>query len=168
LFGMKKTTAFIDKVKLKMPIFGTLFLKIEIARLSAFLSILLNSGYRANEAIPMAPRVIHNEYVKYNVKQAGYLMDSGATLHSAFGGFPLFPKFFVSMIGIGENVNNVSKTIMNIKEAYDKEVAATVDMVISSVKPMITILSGFFIAWMGLAVFSPMYGTISNISSSMH
>ncbi len=163
----RRLSIFYDGLKLKLPLFGKLFLKIEMARLSAFLSILINSGYKANEAILLAPRIIVNRYIRNAVDLAGHTMQSGATIYSSFETHSIFPKFFLSMLGIGEKVNDIAGTIANIKESYDKDVRSTAEFIISSVKPMITIFIGFMIGWMAFAVFVPMYDTISTISDGV-
>jgi len=167
LLNWKKGAIFVDKVKLKIPLFGQLLLKIEIARLSAFISILIHSGYKVNEAIMMSPRVIMNRYIRTQVEYVGIIMSSGDTLHSSFSKFKIFPKFFISMIGIGEAVNDVEGTIMNIKETYDKEVINTAEFVINSMKPIMTMFTGLIVGWMGVAIFSPMYSSITNISTGL-
>lgn len=167
ILKMKKTIIYIDKYKLRVPIFGKLLLKMDMARLAAFISILICSGYKANEAIKMSPRVIMNHYIKKSIEDVEKIITNGATLHTAFSKFSVFPKFFVSMIGIGESVNDIEGTIVNIKESYDKEVAVTVDFVISSVKPIIVVLTGVIIGWMGMAVFGPMYASIGNLSTGL-
>ena len=68
--------------------------------------------------------------------------------------------------GIGEEVNQIERTVMNIKEIYDKEVKSSAEFVISSVKPMITIFMGSLIGWMAVAIFSPIYTSISAISKT--
>ncbi len=165
--GMRKLAGMIDRAKLKMPIFGRFLLKIEIARLSSFLAILINSGYKANEAILLSPRVVVNIYIRHIIEDVGNIMLSGDTIHGAFSQFKIFPKFFIAMLGIGEAVNDIQGTILNIKEAYDKEVRSSVELVISGVKPLVTILTGFIVGWMGMAVFGPMYSSIVNLSGAM-
>ena len=115
----------------------------------------------------MSPRVIMNRYIRTQVEYVGIIMSSGDTLHSSFSKFKIFPKFFISMIGIGEAVNDVEGTIMNIKEAYDKEVTNTADFVINSMKPIMTMFTGLIVGWMGVAIFSPMYSSITNISTGL-
>lgn len=165
--GMIKLASIVDRAKLHIPIFGGFLLKIEVARLAGFLSILINAGYKANEAVVMSPRVIANMYVKQAVEIAGHIMSSGATIHNAFSQLKIFPKFFISMLGIGEAVNDVQGTIVNIKESYDRDVRSSVEMVIGSVKPLITIFTGVIVGWMGMAVFGPMYQSVVNLSSTV-
>lgn len=167
LLNWKTLSIGYDKIKLYFPMFGKLFLKIEMARFSAFLSILINSGYKANEAISLSPRVIVNRYIKNALEFAAKKMESGSTIYAAFSSYSVFPKFFLSMIGIGEKVNDVAGTIGNIKDAYDKDVKATSEFIISSVKPIITVFIGFMIGWMAFAVFFPMYQTVSSISDGV-
>ncbi|QED23760.1 type II secretion system F family protein [Candidatus Deianiraea vastatrix] len=166
-FKIIPAVKFIDMCKLKMPIFGTLLLKIEIARLAAFLSILIHAGYKANEAILMAKNVMVNYYVKDAVDKVGVIMSEGETLYNSFKRFKVFPKFFLSMIGIGETVNDIEGTIMNIKESYDKDIDSTVELAIASVKPIITIISAIIVGWMGSAIFGPMYNSLTGMTNSM-
>ena len=163
---LERVSVIYDKIKLKIPLFGSLLLKIEMARLSSFLAILIHSGYKANDAITMCPKVVVNRYIRKSAVNVSDIMVAGSTILNAFSSQKVFPKFFLSMIGIGEEVNQIERTVMNIKEIYDKEVKSSAEFVISSVKPMITIFMGSLIGWMAVAIFSPIYTSISAISKT--
>ncbi len=164
--NLERVSVVYDKIKLKIPLFGGLLLKIEMARLSSFLAILIHSGYKANDAITMCPKVVVNRYIRKSAVNVSDIMVAGSTILNAFSSQKVFPKFFLSMIGIGEQVNQIERTVMNIKEIYDKEVKSSAEFVISSVKPMITIFMGSLIGWMAVAIFSPIYTSISAISKT--
>jgi type II secretory pathway component PulF len=114
----------------------------------------------------MCPKVVVNRYIRKSAVNVSDIMVAGSTILNAFSSQKVFPKFFLSMIGIGEEVNQIERTVMNIKEIYDKEVKSSAEFVISSVKPMITIFMGSLIGWMAVAIFSPIYTSISAISKT--
>jgi general secretion pathway protein F len=133
---------FADRWKLKLPLFGKLFLKAEIARLARTLGILLISGIPILSALEIAKQVIQNRVI------------AGA-MDSVKAG--LFPPIVYHIIATGQISGNVEDGLINIADMYDDEVELTTKTLTSLLEPVILLFMGAVVAFIVLAVLLPIF-----------
>ena len=105
---------FIDNLVLKIPLFGDLILKSELASMSDTLSTLINSGISIVEAIERCINASNNEIIKIALRRSISLVTQGQELSYAFGTAKIIPKLLVSMIKIGEETGALSFMLENL------------------------------------------------------
>ncbi|MHC4543161.1 MAG: type II secretion system F family protein [Planctomycetota bacterium] len=146
----KEGREFADRWKLKLPLFGKLFLKVEIARLARTLGILLISGIPILSALEIAKQVIQNRVI------AG-AMDSVKDLVNAIRKTGLFPPIVYHIIATGQISGNVEDGLINIADMYDGEVELTAKTLTSLLEPVILLFMGVVVAFIVLAVLLPIF-----------
>lgn len=153
----KEGRLFVDRWKLKLPLFGKLFLKLEIARLTRTLGILLISGIPILQALEIAKQVIQNRVIAGAMDSVKDLVSKGDAIASAIRKSGLFPPIVYHIIATGEIGGNVEDGLINIADMYDGEVELTTKTLTSLLEPVILLLMGAVVAFIVLAVLLPIF-----------
>ena len=146
-----------DRWKLKLPLFGKLFLKAEIARLARTLGILLISGIPILQALEIAKQVIQNRVIANAMDSVKDLVGKGEAIASAIRKTGLFPPIVYHIIATGQISGNVEDGLINIADMYDNEVELTTKTLTSLLEPVILLFMGAIVGFIVLAVLLPIF-----------
>ena len=153
----KEGREFADRWKLKLPLFGKLFLKVEIARLARTLGILLISGIPILSALEIAKQVIQNRIIAGAMDSVKDLVSKGDAIANAIRKTGLFPPIVYHIIATGQISGNVEDGLINIADMYDGEVELTTKTLTSLLEPVILLFMGAVVAFIVLAVLLPIF-----------
>ncbi len=153
----KEGREFADRWKLKMPLFGRLFLKAEIARLTRTLGILLISGIPILNALEIAKQVIQNRVIANAMDSVKDLVGKGEAIANAIRKTGLFPPIVYHIIATGQISGNVEDGLINIADMYDGEVELTTKTLTSLLEPVILLIMGAIVGFIVLAVLLPIF-----------
>ena len=143
----------IDKLKLKMPIFGGIINKIDSAKFCQFFAMTFKSGLGVIECLEAASGVIKNRAIKNSITSVKQQVSDGQSLAKALASSGYFPNLVVRMFKIGEESGNMESALQNIKYFYDREINDSIDRLVGMIQPTLTIVMGGMIAWITIAVF---------------
>ena len=144
-----------DRWKLKLPLFGKLFLKSEIARLARTLGILLISGIPILQALEIAKQVIQNSVIADAMDSVKDLVGKGEAYAIRKTG--LFPPIVYHIIATGQISGNVEEGLINIADMYDGEVELTTKTLTSLLEPVILLFMGAVVGFIVLAILLPIF-----------
>jgi len=156
----------IAKLISKAPWIGELLSKIEAARFLTFFSVMYGSGSRIELILEKAADVVNNQYLRGQLKHVVSMVTQGAAVDDAIQRVKVFPRSVTKMISIGFKSGNIDDVFKNARYFLDREIGEQVDLLVSSVKPAMIVITGTFVAWMAVAIFSPIYSNIANFSDS--
>ena len=111
---------FIDNLILKIPLFGDLILKSELASMSDTLSTLINSGISIVEAIERCINASNNEIIKIALRRSISLVTQGQELSTSLESAKVIPRLLISMIKIGEETGALSFMLENLANFYKR------------------------------------------------
>ena len=163
------TAVKIDYLKLKIPLFGNLLLKIDTSRFITFFSIMYKNNADILEIMESVSNIVSNRYFGKRILIVRQRIADGETIFGAINKETSFPIMFRKMMSICEATGEVGNVLENVRFFYDTEVKETTEKVVGMIKPITTILLGLMVAWMGSAMLGPIYmniGSIGDISSS--
>jgi general secretion pathway protein F len=146
-----------DRSKLKVPLFGGLFLKLEIARLARTLAALLVSGIPILGALEIVKGVVQNRFIGAALDSVKDLVGKGHNIADAVRQTRLFPPVVVHIIAIGQLSGNMESGLMDIAEMYDNEVEMTARTLTSLLEPAILLVMGAVVGFIVLAVLLPVF-----------
>jgi len=162
-FALK--TAFIrlqfDTLKLRLPVFGTLFKYIYLMRFTRSLSTLIKGGVTITKSLEIVADIIGNEVYK------GLVLD---TLESINDGNPVYlvmdrsryvPKMVPQMISVGEKTGKLDSVLDRVTEFYGRETSNMLDNLTKLMEPIIMVVMGVGVGIMVAAVIMPMYNMAS-------
>lgn len=163
VFGARKmvptfAVAF-DATLLRLPVFGIVISKTEVARFSQSFAILFRSGCSVAECIDHAIGTLGNLAIRERAQTAKQRILEGKALSQALDS--ILPPFALGVLRTGERGGNLSKSFEDIVTAYDREAGAAVDSFIGTLEPSLTLAIGALLAWTVLSVLGPLYGSLS-------
>ena len=146
-----------DWVKLKMPIFGSLFQKVALSRFSRTFATLIRSGVPILGALEIVSATSGNRLVEDAVQECMTNVKEGEPLAEPLAEHWVFPPMVTRMISIGERSGALEALLEKISEFYDQQVAATVETLTSLIEPIMIGVMGFIVGGIVLAVFLPIF-----------
>ena len=145
----------LDAIKLRIPVFGDLFRKVAISRVTRTLSTLTRSGVAILQAMEIVERTAGNEVYAKAVRDAADAVRNGETLAEPLMRSGVFPAMVTRMIGVGEKTGALEGMLMKISDFYDSEVKATVDSLTSLIEPILIGFMGLVVGGIIIALFMP-------------
>jgi general secretion pathway protein F len=156
-YRTEKGRLYADRTKLKLPLFGGLFLKLEVARLSRTLGILLVSGIPILSALDIAKQVIQNRVIATALDSVKDLVSKGDAIANAIRKTGLFPPIVHHIITTGQASGNLEEGLINIADMYDNEVELTTKTLTSLLEPLILLFMGAVVGFIVLAILLPIF-----------
>jgi type IV pilus assembly protein PilC len=155
----------IDRIKLKVPVFGKLHHKIALARFSRTLGTLLVSGVPILQALETVAGTVGNGIIAEAVMQARARIREGDRINDPLEKSRMFPPMVVHMISIGEESGALDSMLAKIAEFYEQEVEATLQSLTSAIEPVLIVILGFCVGFIVIAMFMPLIQVIQNLTS---
>lgn len=158
----KKVYAFayaIDKFMLKLPLFGTIALKSELARFSYIASLLTRSGVPFVQTINLSANILNNRVIKELFVGASKKVVEGKLLSKALmEADTKIDTAFIQSIALGEETSQVESVLNNVSELYFEENRDKISLLLTLLEPALMLFVGgsigFIVAAMLLPIFS--------------
>jgi len=147
----------IDRIKLRLPLFGPLFFKLEVARLTRTLGMLIKSGIPVIAAMEISQRISQNHVIADAANTVKELIQRGETIADAVKATGVFPPMVFHVIATGQMTGNVEDGLINIAEMYDTEVETSVRTLTSLLEPLILLAMGGVVGFIVLAILLPIF-----------
>ncbi|WP_214762206.1 type II secretion system F family protein [Exiguobacterium sp. s146] len=155
----------IDGLLLKMPIFGPIILKSQIALLTRSLAVLLQAAVPILSAIEITEKIVSNRVIRKGLGQARKMMAQGIPLHEPLERNDSFPPLMTQMIAVGEESGDLDSMLNEVAEFYETEVETTTDRLKSIIEPLLIVVLASIVGVIVIAIVVPMfqiYGDIQN------
>lgn len=146
-----------DLIFIKIPIFGTLFVKSSMSRFASIFSILQYSGVSVMESMSILSGTIGNTAISREFEGIRTAILQGSSIASTLRAARHFPPMVISMVAIGEKTEKLDEMLSEISKHYDSEVEYAMKGVTESITPFLTISIAFVVGFFALAVFLPMW-----------
>jgi type IV pilus assembly protein PilC len=146
-----------DRLKLKVPVFGQLTLKIALSRFTATLSALLLAGIGIIEALEITAENVGNRVVADAARSAQAGVREGRSLGSTLAEYPVIPSMVTQMIETGEESGTVGDMLGRVATFYDNEVDATVSSLTSLLEPALIVFMGVCVGAIVVSLYLPMF-----------
>lgn len=151
---------FRDKLKIKFPYGGPIWLEGGIALFSRTLSLLIGAGITLLQSIGIAMQAVPNKFLIQRMKNLPDLIRDGNSLSDSLSKSEVFPTLSIDMIRIGETSANLEGMLRDVAELYEERIRAKIDNFVSLLQPVIIIFMGLIIAAMLLSVYLPIFNII--------
>lgn len=147
----------IDKLKLKMPILGSLIKDIELARFSRTLSMLLKNGVPILYSLEITASVITNTVVKKEADDIYQDIKAGSSLTASIIKNTTFPAFVSNMTAVGEEGGFLDRTLLSIATTYESEIDRVVKIITTLLEPAFILVMGLVIGFIVVAMLLPVF-----------
>ena len=146
-----------DKVLLRLPVFGDLFMKVAVARFSRTFSTLIKSGIPILNALEIVAKTAGNKVVEEAVESSRQAVREGESIRAPLEKSKVFPPMVVRMIGVGEQAGELEKMLSKIADFYEEQVDAAVSSLTSIIEPLVIAFLGIVIGGIVFALFLPIF-----------
>jgi len=148
---------FMDKVSLRLPVFGEVIRKATIARWTRTLSTMFAAGVPLVEALDSVGGASGNYIYREATKQIKAEISVGSSLTVAMQNANIFPNMVIQMIAIGEESGQLDQMSGKVADFYEAEVDDAVDALSSLMEPMIMVVLGGLIGGIIVAMYLPIF-----------
>ena len=146
-----------DKMKLRMPIIGSLIIKGIFIQFSRTLSILLKSGLPIIQSIKIISESISNTYIEKKIETCSLKIQRGATISEAFGESKIFPELMLQMVSSGEESGTLASMLSKIADFYQEQIDTAVATLSSLIEPIMIVVIGLIVGSMAISIFLPIF-----------
>lgn len=147
----------IDRIALKLPVFGMLIRKVSVAKFTRTLGTLISSGVPLIEALDICARTSGNKIVEIAVFKTIEAIKEGETIAAPLSREDVFPPMVIQMIDVGEASGSLDKMLAKIADFYDEEVDAAVEGLTALLEPMLMVFLGIIVGFIVVAMYLPIF-----------
>ena len=153
----------IDRVKIKVPLFGDIWIKYQVAQFARVLSTLLTGGIPLMQGLDTAADSLGTPLLRKTLEGAGRMVREGQTLSSSLSATKVFPALAVDMVEVGESTGALPAMLTSVAEFYEDDVNTKMTAVLSLIEPAIMIFMGIFVAFVLIALYLPIFSLADTI-----
>jgi type IV pilus assembly protein PilC len=147
----------IDRLLLRVPIFGDLLRKIAVARFSRTLGTMVSSGVPILESMDIVAKSAGNKIIEEAIVRARTSISEGKTIAEPLANSKVFPVMVTQMVSVGEATGALDTMLNKIADFYDDEVDAAVGALTSLLEPILMIFLGVVIGGLVIAMYLPIF-----------
>lgn len=153
----------IDKLLLKLPVFGDLIRKASVAKFTRTLGTLLASGVPLLDALTICAKTSGNKVVEGALLDAKVSISGGKTISDPLAKSGTFPKMVTHMISVGESTGALDTMLGKIADFYEDEVDEAVGNLTALLEPMMMVFLGTTVGFIVVAMYLPIFTMASAI-----
>ena len=153
----------IDRVKLKLPIAGEIWLKYQVAQLARILGTLLTGGIPLVQAMETAADSLNTPLLKRAIEAAGKSVREGQPLSGSLKASKMFPGLATDMIEVGESTGALPAMLNSVAEFFEEDVNTRMTATLSLIEPAIMIVMGSFVAFVLISLYLPIFSLADTI-----
>lgn len=152
-----------DRQLLRTPLIGPVILMREVIQFSRTLSTCLAASLSMPDTLTLALETTRNTFVVEAIDAARQQVMQGRSLSQPMAQAQLFPKALVQIVRVGEEAGTLGEDLKTMVEMYELELDRRISTLLGTLSPAIMLLLGGFVAFIALAMVSPIYTVLGQI-----
>ena len=154
----------LDRLSLKLPIFGKLLQRAAVARFCRSMAILLSGGIPINRALEMAQHTSGNSVIAQAIASSREEILKGSKIAPSLKRHEIFPHMAIRMVSAGEETGSLSALLEKVADFYEARVDAALTTINSLIEPVLIVMVGGFVLIFVLSMYLPIF----SLASTMH
>jgi len=147
----------VDRIKLKTPLLGDIWLKYQVAIFSRMLSTLLSGGLPLVPALETAGESMQSRLIAHGVNGATVKVREGQPLARSLEASRVFPEMSVEMIEVGESTGSLPAMLNSVAEFYEEDVTNALATAMALIEPIILVVMGVVVAFVLISLYLPIF-----------
>ncbi len=147
----------IDRIKLRLPVWGSLIKKVEIASFARSLATLLRHGVPILQAMQVVVQATGNELLKGEFQRIGEQLKGGNTLSQEIRRGRIFPALVTNMVAVGEEAGTLDRSLLKIADTYEREADRAMKLMTSLVEPVMILIMGSLVGFIVISMLMPIF-----------
>ncbi|MDD2702662.1 MAG: type II secretion system F family protein [Candidatus Omnitrophica bacterium] len=157
LYSHPQGRFYFDKIRLRFPVLGAIFLKNELSRMTRTLSLLLAGGIPIVTSLGTAASVMENTVLKKEAERIRERITSGSGFFQCLNESDVFSPFVKNMVRIGEETGSLEKSLLRIADDYEKQVNDALKVLIQLLEPSMILVMGLVVGFIVLSLLLPIF-----------
>ncbi|MCE5275425.1 MAG: type II secretion system inner membrane protein GspF [Syntrophaceae bacterium] len=145
-----------DRFTMNLPVFGSIYRKVSVARFARTLGTLLASGVPIIESLRIVKTVLQNKIMESAVDDSIAAVMDGSSISSPLKKSGVFPPILIHMISVGERSGSLEEMLMKAAESYEGDVETTISGLTSLLEPLMIVIMGVIVGFVVLSILMPM------------
>jgi len=154
----------VDAIMLRLPMLGTIFKKVAVARFCRTLSTLISSGVPILDGLDITAKTSGNAIIENAIRTVRSRIERGETIAAPLRGTGIFPPMVVQMIGAGESTGALDAMLAKIADFYEDEVDVAVKGLLTVLEPVLIAVLGVIVGTIVVAMYLPLFDLINQLS----
>ena len=163
-YGTEKGREVVDKLLLRIPVFGDLLRKVAVSKFTRTMGTMLASGVAILEALDIVAKTAGNKTVEKAIFSVRKGIAEGRTMADPLAQSGVFPSMVCQMIGVGESTGALDAMLEKIADFYDEEVDQAVENLTALIEPFMLVFLGVTIGGLVVAMYLPIFKLAGAIS----
>ncbi len=147
----------LDRLFLKVPVFGILIRKVAVSKFTRTMGTMLNSGVAILDALDIVAKTAGNVVIEESIYEVRAGISEGRTMADPLVESGIFPSMVCSMIAVGESTGALDTMLEKIADFYDDEVDQAVENLTALIEPFMLVFLGTVIGGLVIAMYLPIF-----------
>jgi type IV pilus assembly protein PilC len=146
----------LDKILTKIPVFGVIIVKVNVARFARTFGSLMASGISVLEALNTTATALGNTVFQDALRHVAEEVKAGKTISEPLKQMTIFPPIVSQMMAVGEETGQLDQILVKLADFYEKEVDTVVSGLTSIIEPILIMVLGGMVGFIVISVFGPL------------
>jgi general secretion pathway protein F len=146
-----------DKLKLNLPVIGSLNRRIALARFGRTLGSLLQSGVPLITSLQIVRNIVNNVLVGHFIDDAMEDIQAGKSLNLALSRSKWFPPVFLQMVAVGEQSGDLEAMLHKVADAYEREVETRIAGMTAMIEPIMILAMAVIVGFIVISILLPIF-----------
>lgn len=152
--------SFFDNLKMNVPLFGKLFMKMYMARFCRTGQTLMATGVPMLQMMGITATAVNNVHIEGSITRAQEKVKGGKALSESLEGDPNFLPLVPQMIGIGEQSGSIDQMMGKAADFYEKELDNEIKAISTTIEPVLMVVLALVAGLLVGAILIPVYGLV--------
>lgn len=153
-----------DLIKLKVPLFGSIFQSLAVARFCRVLGTLLKNGVPILRSLEISRHAAGNRVLSEAIEKASENITAGASLAAPLSKSGYFPRTVVEMIAVAEESNTLDSVLVDIAEHLENRTGRRLDLLVRMIEPVMLLVMAAIVLVVVIALLLPIIKMSSTLS----
>jgi len=149
------------KLKLRLPLVGTVIYQASLARFAHLFAMAMNSGVPLITSLTVVARALNNSYLEERILGMRGGIEHGKALSLTAANSGIFDPLVLQMLAVGEESGTISELLTEVADYYECEVDYATERLSSAIEPILTVVIGGLVLIMAMGIFLPMWNLAS-------
>jgi type IV pilus assembly protein PilC len=156
----------LDRIKIRTPLAGEIWIKYQVAQFSRVLSTLLLGGIPLVQALETAAQSVGTRLLEKSLARVRQSVREGNSLSGSLEETKIFPELSIDMIEVGESTGALPAMLGSVAEFYEDDVQTRLAAALALIEPAIMIFMGIFVAFVLVALYLPIFSLSDSIGGT--
>ncbi|MEE8399402.1 MAG: type II secretion system F family protein [Desulfobacterales bacterium] len=147
----------VDDIKLKLPVFGMLLRKANVAKFTRTMGTMLSSGVTILDSLQIVAKTAGNRTIEKAIYSVRSAIAEGRSMSDPLEESGVFPSMVCQMIAVGESTGALDTMLTKIADFYDEEVDQAVENMTALIEPFMLVFLGVVIGGLVIAMYLPIF-----------